>query len=463
MKTAFLNYTALRKNADFRFDPDYAVHPLTQGTINFKARFIPLQNTLEYISSGHTPYLHDVSEGDIDFVTVECIDDLNLNETSLKHITKEQFAQEFKKNRIVKDSVLCTIKRRICKAYPFLEAPLAPMTMNQDVAFLIPKQSMDPAYLATYLCCKVGQLFADRQKTEQMNPYISVANLCQVPIAVLSGVFQKLIRSLFERSLSFNHKSSEAYKAAEINLLRELDLLNWKPKHRLSFIKKYSDMQASSRIDAEYFQPKYEEVIERIIKYKKGYKPLAEIVKVKDKIYLPIDDAAYRYIELANISANGNINGINEVLGKELPTRARRIVSAGDVIVSTIEGSLSSIALITKELDNALCSTGFFVIHSERFNSETLLVLLKSPVGQLQLKKGCSGTILTAISDDEFKRIVLPDLPAGIQNDIKKHITEMYETKVLSKRLLNIAKRGVEMAIEKNEAEAQKWIAATIN
>ena len=34
----------------------------------------------------------------------------------------------------------------------------------------------------------------------------------------------------------------------------------------------------------------------------------------------------------------------------------------------------------------------------------------------------------------------------------------MYKTKKLSKRLLEIAKRGVEMAIEKNEKEAEKWI-----
>ena len=246
--------------------------------------------------------------------------------------------------------------------------------------------------------------------------------------------------------------------AAEQALLNDLGLLNWRPKHRLSFVKKYSDTQSSGRIDAEYFQPKYDEVVDRIKQYKKGYQPLSEIVTVKDKNFQPKDDVTYRYIELANISANGNINGFIEALGKELPTRARRKVNDGDVIVSTIEGSLSSIALIAKDLDNALCSTGFFVVNSDKINSETLLVLLKSSVGQLQLKKGCSGTILTAIGDDEFKRIILPDLSAEIQKDIKKKITEMYDAKRLSKHLLDIAKRGVEMAIDKSEKDAESFI-----
>lgn len=39
----------------------------------------------------------------------------------------------------------------------------------------------------------------------------------------------------------------------------------------------------------------------------------------------------------------------------------------------------------------------------------------------------------------------------------------MYNAKALSKRLLDIAKRGVEMAIEKSEKEAQNWINAELN
>ena len=35
---------------------------------------------------------------------------------------------------------------------------------------------------------------------------------------------------------------------------------------------------------------------------------------------------------------------------------------------------------------------------------------------------------------------------------------ESQKAKSLSKRLLDIAKRGVEMAIEKDEQDAQKWI-----
>jgi len=208
------------------------------------------------------------------------------------------------------------------------------------------------------------------------------------------------------------------------------------------------------------------EKIERVLK-RKGYqggelprgRVLHHIIPVSEGgKTTPKDGVVYKYIELANISTNGNITGFTEESGKDLPTRARRKVNTGDVIVSSIEGSLESIALINGSLNNALCSTGFYVINSNELNSETLLVFLKSRAGQLQLKKGCSGTILTAISKDELARIIIPKIDEKVQTKIKEKIEEMYRAKALSNNLLDIAKHGVEMAIEKDENTAQKWI-----
>jgi hypothetical protein len=274
--------------------------------------------------------------------------------------------------------------------------------------------------------------------------------------------FQKLIENLYKRAYQIKENSKSLYSQAEQLLLSELGLLDWKPKHTLSFVKNFSATQQAERFDAEYFQPKYEEIIEAVKKYKSGFDELGSLVKIKDKNFTPKDNEQYKYIELANISSNGEINGYTENFGNELPSRARRKVQKGDLIVSSIEGSLESIALITEDWKNALCSTGFFAVNSDKINSETLLVLLKTKVGQLQLKKGCKGTILTAIGKDELSKVVLPKIDSKMQEEIKKNIAEMYEMKKSSKSLLEIAKQGVEMAIEKDEHEAEKWIESEI-
>ena len=123
-----------------------------------------------------------------------------------------------------------------------------------------------------------------------------------------------------------------------------------------------------------------------------------------------------------------------------------------------IEGSLSSIALIEAEYDHVLCSTGFHVINSAFINSETFLVLLKSIVGQLQLKKGCSGTILSAINKNEFSKIVLPKIAESKQTQIKQKITKSFDLRKQSRHLLECAKRAVEIAIEQDEQTAIQWL-----
>ncbi|WP_190317909.1 MULTISPECIES: hypothetical protein [unclassified Campylobacter] len=45
--------------------------------------------------------------------------------------------------------------------------------------------------------------------------------------------------------------------------------------------------------------------------------------------------------------SNGEIDEPKMTLGKDLPSRARRIVKSGDLIISSIEGSLSKCAIIT--------------------------------------------------------------------------------------------------------------------
>lgn len=156
----------------------------------------------------------------------------------------------------------------------------------------------------------------------------------------------------------------------------------------------------------------------------------------------------YKYIELADIGKSGEITGCNEQTGEELPTRARRIVHKGDVIVSSIEGSLDSCALVTDEYDGALCSTGFYVLKSHLINPETLLVLFKSLPVQSLMKKGCSGTILTAIGKSEFEKIPIPLIRQEVQDEIAKHIQKSCELRMEAMQLLENAKLTIETAIE---------------
>ena len=338
------------------------------------------------------------------------------------------------------------------------------LALSRTVLGLYNIKNINPFFLTIFLRSKYGfhQLQRERELTIQYQLTLErVGNI--LIYQPQNSELEDLIAIAFIRHQYIANQAVRLYNEAEHLLLSELGLADWQPKHQLSFVKNFSDAQESERIDAEYFQPKYDEIIDAVKSYKGDWGTLGDLVNIKDRNFNPKDDVVYKYIELANIASNGEITGSTEEVGKELPTRARRIVSAGDVIVSSIEGSLSSVALITEEFNKALCSTGFYVINSKFYNSETLFCLTKSLVGQMQLKKGCNGTILTAINKDEFSKIILPKIPEQIQQTIKNKISLVYETRAKSKQLLEIAKRGVEMAIEQDEETAEEWIKMQVN
>ena len=98
------------------------------------------------------------------------------------------------------------------------------------------------------------------------------------------------------------------------------------------------------------------------------------------------------------------------------------------------------------------------MVDSDYINPESLLVLFKSKPIQALLKQRCSGTILTAITKDEFLSMPLPKIEQSVQKQIATKVQESFALRHQSEQLLENAKRAVEIAIEPGEEKAMKWL-----
>ena len=272
------------------------------------------------------------------------------------------------------------------------------------------------------------------------------------------------IEKLYKKSLQSREQSSKVYIQAENILFEEIGLKDFTPSNKPVNVKSFKDSFASSgRLDAEYYESKYDDYLKLIESYSNGAETIATICNLNGKNFKPEDKKTYNYIELSNVGRTGDINGCTVDFGKELPSRARRKVNTGDVIISSIEGSLESCALVTKEFNNALCSTGFYVINSDLINSESLLVLFKSELMQKVLKQNCSGTILTGLNKDDFLNIRIPKIIESKQKQITDLIKQSFSLKKQCEHFLEVSKRAVEIAIEENEENALAFINSEIN
>ena len=316
-----------------------------------------------------------------------------------------------------------------------------------------------PEYLTAFLNTKYGVVDVKRRARISINQSnVNPEELKRVEIPLICHELQAAITSSFDQAFDLLRMSELEYCQAQRIILDELGLVAWQPGHKLTFLGNHSATLSAGRMDAEYFHPSFRDMLDVITEYPGGCVSLGHLVEVKHHNFEPKDGTEYKYIELSDIGSDGEIVDCTVAEGQELPSRARRKVTSGDVIVSSVEGSSDRIAMVDEEHGGALCSTGFHVLNSNGINSETLLVLMKSIVGQLQLKRGCSGTILTAISKDELCRLVLPVIGSHEQVLVRRRITEATRLRQEALRLLDRARRSVEVAIEQGEKRSIEWL-----
>jgi len=311
--------------------------------------------------------------------------------------------------------------------------------------------SINSHYFIAYLNSQYGSKLLKRSVRGAVQTGLNIGDLKSLPVFISPQREQESIASSVLKAKQEYYNSKSLYSQAEVLFLEKLGLNNFIPEEELSYKVNLSDVKSAHRADAEYFQPKYGKLISKI----KNGKIFSDAVENLPSRFNPVDqpDKVFKYVELSNIDSSiGVIDGYSEVLGQEAPSRAKRILKSGDVIVSSVQGSLGKVALVSQEQDGFLASTGFFQFRSKEILPEVLLVLARSPILQMQLEKQCAGTILTAVPKEGIKNIVIPILGKTIQEGIADSVHQSHQARKKAKELLEKAKREVEELIERGQS-----------
>lgn len=326
---------------------------------------------------------------------------------------------------------------------------ILPANSDRHVGIIRIKNDYSPYVLSTFLLSKYGKIQTSREATGNVQLNLFIYKLKELEIPQFFPDFQSKIEQTVKSAHAKLAESKSLYAEAEDILLLELGLKNWHPRNTNINVKKLKEsFLQTGRLDSEYYLPRYEDYAHLIEHYRGGYGQFSNVCMINEANYVPAANEKYTYIELGNIGSYGNITDCTVAYGKDLPSRARRVVHTNNVILSSVGGSLQSCALISSEYDNAICSTGFFVVRSNAINSETLLTLFKSEVMQNLLKQSCSGTILTAINHTELQKIVVPKIRKEVQDKIAENIQKSIALRNKSKSLLENAKVQVENVIQ---------------
>jgi type I restriction enzyme S subunit len=122
-------------------------------------------------------------------------------------------------------------------------------------------------------------------------------------------------------------------------------------------------------------------------------------------------DRPFRYIDIAAIDKDAKrITSAPEIMGAAAPSRARKAVRAGDVLVSTVRPNLNAVAVVPEDLDGEIASTGFCVLRANPDVCEGRFIFywcltpefISSLIAQMR------GANYPAVSDATVKRTSMP-------------------------------------------------------
>jgi len=124
----------------------------------------------------------------------------------------------------------------------------------------------------------------------------------------------------------------------------------------------------------------------------------------------------FTYIDVSAVSNETcKVAYPTHVDAKNAPSRARKIINAGDVIYATVRPELRRIAFIEKEYDNQIASTAFCVVRADasKSNGKYLYYSLRTEKINRMIAEFQRGASYPAVTDKDILRqqIPLPPLP----------------------------------------------------
>ena len=141
-----------------------------------------------------------------------------------------------------------------------------------------------------------------------------------------------------------------------------------------------------------------------------------------------------QYIEISDVNSEGIINNSTPYIFSESPSRCRRIVQKGDVIVSTVRTYLKSIGLIEEEVKDLICSTGFSVLTPNiEINPKYLFYLLRTEWFISMVISKSEGVSYPSIQSEKLMNIEVVFCKLSEQHEIVSYLDE--QTQLIDKNI----------------------------
>ena len=345
---------------------------------------------------------------------------------------------------------------------------MLPCSANQNLAVVRLLDEVNPYVVILLLVSCVGKKQIDRLSTGNVQQWLNLEAIGNLKIPLFPLEFQQQIEQMVRESHACLEQSKDLYRQAEVLLYRELGL---DPENPLASIETHSgslnisvrplsqSLNATGRLDSEYYQQKYDE-IERVINH-------FPVIKLGDLVEYPISSGAtpksgrdaytedengilfLRAVDLKNgeVDLNNAIKIKPEIHNGLL----KRTKILPDDILFSIAGTIGRTAIYNHTVEANINQALSIIRFSEdkEINKLYFVTFFNSEFGQVYLEKYARQGLQTNLNLSEVANLEIPKINPQTQTQIAEKIKQSFTLRKQASELLQTAKQSVENAIEK--------------
>ena len=459
MQYSIVNFSEVNLHKDKRLDAEH-FHPLHLNNLNkYKKCSQPLSKFIIHISGGATPLGAEYPEEGIPFLRVQNIMPNYISGSDIKYLSPSQ-NQEILRSQLKKDDVLLTITGVSYGKSAVVTDEFVGANINQH-SVKMTVRNIAPYFLSTFLNCKYGYSQSTRHVVGITRPALDYSAIKSFLVPDLDRNFQEIIVSYCSQAEISRADSKQRYSEAQTLLLAELGLTDWQPEYQLTFFKNFSDTEDAERIDADYFQPKYDKIVNAIKNYSGGWDTLENLatlkkcVEVGSKEYL---ETGIPFVRVSNLSPFEITQEkyISEELYAEITEHQPK---QGEILLS--KDATPGIAYYLREAPEKMIPAGGILrleSKTDKIGNEYLTLVLNSILTQEQVNRDVGGSVILHWRPDQVAGTIIPILHPEKQAEIEQKVIESFSLRKHAKDLLEHAKRAVEIAVEQDEQTAIDWL-----
>jgi len=366
-----------------------------------------------------------------------------------------------KRSSLQKNDVLLSTRGTVGLC-AIVKKEVLPANIDQDIARIAlgDNSPLQPEYLVAYLNSCFGQDWMKRNSTGMVQQGLSLESVRQIPVPCLSKKLQRSISQSVQRAHHLLQESETANQQAYNTLLTRIGMTAFNNDENCNSVSFSSSFATTGRLDAEFYQPKYDELFMRIHANAEYVKVIEEMEIYNARGLQPIyeEDGPLAVINSRHILEDGLDYDNFERTGDTCWTSQERArVQQNDILVYTTGANIGRSQPYLSDKP-ALASNHVNILRIQDEDPLYVAFVMNSQIGRMQTERLSAGTAQAELYPKDISQFVIPFVPKKKQEEIISLLLESREKKAESHRLLEKAKKAVEIAIEQGEEAAMDYL-----